>query len=172
MENYICINGKRAELTEEQIKQLGIELPKVNPFAKLTNDELYYFITNHGTIDDSDDLDYPIDKLRYNVANYCTDKSIMERRALHEILNRLLWRYSMEHKANEFKYSNTGRKIRYSIGYWESDDTWRSDGPGFHVTTYARGYELCPYFESEEIALNAIKEIVEPFMAEHPEFKW
>lgn len=28
MENYICINGKKTELTDEQLKQLGIETKK------------------------------------------------------------------------------------------------------------------------------------------------
>ena len=34
MENYIVINGKKAELTDEQLKQLGIESEKKrnNPF--------------------------------------------------------------------------------------------------------------------------------------------
>ena len=30
MENYICINGNKTELTEEQLKQLGIEEVKEN----------------------------------------------------------------------------------------------------------------------------------------------
>ena len=32
-ENYIVINGKRAELTEEQMKVLGIKVKK-NPFDR------------------------------------------------------------------------------------------------------------------------------------------
>lgn len=38
-ENYIVINGKKAELTEEQLKALGIEPEKKrkNPFAKSEN---------------------------------------------------------------------------------------------------------------------------------------
>lgn len=28
MENYICINGNKTELTEEQLKQLGYEYSK------------------------------------------------------------------------------------------------------------------------------------------------
>lgn len=29
MENYICINGKKTELTKEQLKQLGLDLPVI-----------------------------------------------------------------------------------------------------------------------------------------------
>lgn len=31
MNNYIVINGKKAELTEEQLKQLGISIEKEKP---------------------------------------------------------------------------------------------------------------------------------------------
>ena len=41
-ENYIVINGKRAELTEEQMKVLGIEVKK-NPFDRVSSDDRYYY---------------------------------------------------------------------------------------------------------------------------------
>lgn len=171
MENYICINGKKAELTEEQMKALGIELPKESPFDRVV-DGKYYFINTDGTVFPTRDWLTTTDNSLFEKANYCTDKAIMEQRALHEILSRLLWRYSMEHKANEIHKSATNRIVKYGIGYWEPDDTWRIDGTGFCPFTCSRGYSLEPYFESEEIAQNAIKEIIEPFMAEHPDFVW
>ena len=39
-ENYIVINGKKAELTNEQLKMLGIEVRK-NPFDRATGEEYY-----------------------------------------------------------------------------------------------------------------------------------
>lgn len=33
--NYIVINGKKAELTEEQLRALGIEKEKNNPFERV-----------------------------------------------------------------------------------------------------------------------------------------
>lgn len=47
MENYICINGNKTELTEEQLKQLGIEEVKENnpkrnnPFDRVDTGEPY-----------------------------------------------------------------------------------------------------------------------------------
>lgn len=38
MENYIVINGKKAELTKEQLEALGIEIEKKDPF-KLEEDK-------------------------------------------------------------------------------------------------------------------------------------
>lgn len=49
MDNYICINGKKAELTEEQIKALGIELPKT-PFSRTSVGGEYFYISSDGNI--------------------------------------------------------------------------------------------------------------------------
>ena len=44
MENYIVINGKRTELTEEQLKELGLIMEKKSPFERVkqgeTSDEM------------------------------------------------------------------------------------------------------------------------------------
>ena len=45
MKNYICIDGKKAELTEEQLKALGIEIKEDNIF-ELNYDKAFYFINN------------------------------------------------------------------------------------------------------------------------------
>lgn len=48
-ENYIVINGKKAELTEEQMKALGIEDKSVNPFAE--REQYVYTIVEPGGVD-------------------------------------------------------------------------------------------------------------------------
>ena len=161
-ENYIVINGKKAELTEEQLKALGIETEKANPFKrKLT----YYYISRTGEVMPCSDYDLPSNVGGYKVANYCTNKAIMEQRALHETLNRLLWRYSMEHKG-EHKKSWDGRDMFHVIMHWDNNDE------EFGICALSNAFGLEPRFDTKEIAKNAIKEIIEPFMKEHPEFKW
>ena len=161
-ENYIVINGKRAELTEEQLKQLGIEVPKTNPFERVCSHAnefySYYYISSSGNVCESVDSGYcngngTID-MRHKVANYCTDKSLMEQRALHETLNRLLWRYAMEH----------GGHGNSTVAYNPERDRFLIQGAHYKY--------LEPSFKTCKTAEAAIKEIVEPFMAEHPEFKW
>ena len=44
-ENYIVINGKKAELTNEQMEILGIKVRK-NPFERVSKNESYYNISN------------------------------------------------------------------------------------------------------------------------------
>ena len=62
MDNYICINGKKAELTAEQLKALGIELPKPSPFERVGNTANtfcnYYFISSTGSVDKTYDVGY------------------------------------------------------------------------------------------------------------------
>lgn len=162
MENYIVINGKKAELTPEQLKALGLEM-EINPFERVEEDKSYFFITGTGEIQMSIDADVTVNRGHLNAANYCTDREMMQQRAYAETLNRLLWRYSMEHNGREIDWSNTDDK--YRICYDFDDNRCR---------IYANSYTCTfgtPYFRTMETAENAIKEIVEPFMAEHPDFK-
>lgn len=158
MTNYICINGKKAELTEEQLKALGIELPKVSPFERVKKGNRFYCIDGFGKIFQFNDDRTSVSDGAFNNGNYCTDRSIMEQRLLHETLNRLLWRYSMEHKAE----NHTPCEIFYDC----------------ELKVWISGYlnrkcnYLSPRFDSKEIAENAIEEIVKPFMESHPNFKW
>lgn len=164
MDNYICINGKKAELTEEQMKALGIELPKKNPFERLPKTKPFYYITNKGNVEFGVEAkDFHCQQL-HNVGNYCTDKAIMEQRALHEILNRLLWRYSMEHGGDKIDWGNVSDK--YAI-YYESDT--KKYKVACWQTVYYSGNV---YFRTENVALAAIEAIINPFIAAHPEFKF
>ena len=161
MTNYICINGNKTELTEEQLKQLGIEIPKVNPFARVNKSNEYLFITSVGEVGYHRDINDHVDNACFNIANYCTDKAIMEQRALHETLNRLLWRYSMEHKENRDEHKIGGVCIKYTDTKW-------------HVYHFGWSYNIpgIIYFDNERIAENAIEEVIKPFMAAHPDFKF
>ena len=48
-DNYAVINGKKIELTGEQIKALEFEVRK-NPFERVAVDNMYYFISHFGII--------------------------------------------------------------------------------------------------------------------------
>ena len=165
MTNYICINGKKAELTEEQLKALGIELPKASPFERVKEDEIFYYIVSTGEIGTTRECLNGFDTKCFIAANYCTDKAMMEQRVLHETLNRLLWRYSMEHDGDKIDWSYTQQKKHYIFC---DVDTNR-----FYVD---HSWSCCGisrvYFYSQSIAENAIEEIIKPFMKAHPDFKF
>lgn len=163
-DNYIVINGKKAELTEEQLKALGIEVPKVNAFGR-RNNEGYYFVYANGDIGSAYDYNTTYDAEMHNVANYCTDKALMEQRALHETLNRLLWRFSMEHDGDKIGWQNPMSSKAYIYYDYQTK--------GWSITTTLKFRDVGQiYFYAKEIAKQAIEEIIKPFMAEHPEFKW
>lgn len=165
MKNYICINGNKTELTEEQLKQLGIELPKASPFARKKKNTKYFSIVQNGTVDWHYDNVDSFDKGCFDVANYCTDYNMMQQRALHETLSRLLWRYSMEHDGDKINWNIYDQRKHYIFVDVETNQ--------FHVD---HSWSCCGvdriYFYSKRIAEDAIEEIIKPFMAEHPEFKF
>lgn len=164
MESYIVINGKKAPLTEEQLKMLGIATERENPFKRNENKN-YYSISSYGdVICLHDDDTYSTHNANYKAANYCTDKNLMRQRALHETLSRLLWRYSMEHDGDKIDWKNDYER-KYYIYFSCANNKYSID-----FYRFIKGIDV--YFHTKEIAENAIKEIVEPFIAEHPDFVW
>ena len=163
MDNYIVINGKRAELTEEQLKALGIATEKENPFQRAIGKN-YYHIDTNGNVLCLHDTDNMANEIHFEHANYCTDKNLLQQRALHEILSRLLWRYSMEHDGNKIDWKDW-HQPKAAIYYDYKDNKFRA---GDH--RWAQYNSV--FFHTKEIAENAINDIVKPFMAEHPYFIW
>ena len=163
MDNYIVINGKKAELTQEQLEKLGIVVER-DPFARVGQYEKYFLIDYNDDVLENCDHKSHYDDKRFDIANYCTDKELMEQRALHETLNRLLWRYSMQNGGREIKYGKNTPKF---FIYWnESIERLRVER---WFTSCAFGVV---YFDTKDTAEAAIKEIVKPFMEQHPEFRW
>ena len=168
MDNYICIDGVKVLLNDSQISELRAILEKKKTkksslFERQSYGDEYYFINSIGEVVSSCDFTYDYDLTRYNNANYCTDEELLRQRALEEILARRLWRYSMEHGGDKIYWSDG--QCKYVI-YYDAED-------GLFYTT---SNTICQtinttYFVDRETALNAIKEVVEPFIKEYPGFK-
>ena len=158
--NKIIIDGKEYELSAELVEKIKAEVAEQekaeNPFERNV-DERYYYVDACGGVGTFIDIMDGTDNAHYSVGNYSTAKAIIEQRALHETLNRLLWRYSEMHGGGEkrggyFIYLSNMEDMR--VGH----------------CTYAGCGDV--YFRKKEVAEAAIKEVVEPFMAAHPEFVW
>ena len=168
MDNYICIDGVKVLLNDSQISELRAILKKKETknsflFERQKYGDEYYFINSIGEVGSSCDFTYDYDSIRHDNANYCTDEELLKQRALEEILARRLWRYSMEHGGDKIYWSDG--QCKYVI-YYDAED-------GLFYTT---SNTICQtinttYFVDRETALNAIKEVVKPFMKEHPDFK-
>lgn len=165
-ENYIMLNGKRVDLTEEQIEKLGIKVER-DIFEKQNYGGTYYWISSAGNaVEDKDVL--PLDNARYRVANYCADYSIMQQRALHETLSRLLWRFSMQNDGDKIDwYPQSDHCVdKYCIFY-------NNKLQQFNITINdVLKTQGTVYFHTKNVAQRAIDEIILPFMKEHPDFVW
>lgn len=162
--NKLILEGKEYTLSDELIKKIKSEIKKQKKqiFDRLEN-ESYFFISSSGQVkvyqEHYDNSDYG----HYLVGNYCHNKNLMEQRALRETLNRLLWRYSVEHD---------GEIVSYGI-----DNLWRIE---YNIVNH----DFClvwslvnitdgvVYFKTEETAKRAIEEVIKPFLENHPEFDY
>lgn len=164
MENYIVINGKKAELTIAQLEALGITI-KDDPFERKYGESYYCIEGSNGGVFEAIDKSTALDLERHNVANYCRDKKLMEQRVLHETLSRLLWRYSMQHDGDKIDWNNQNIpkyyiNFKYINNQFEVGNLWFS---------HLEGVVL---FYNQNIAISAIEQVVKPFMKEHPDFVW
>lgn len=164
---YLEIDGKRTKLTDEQLKALGLyeEPKKANSFERVRENEKFYFIDDCGIIGASTDCRGVFQNNVFDVANYCTDIELMQQRALHETLNRLLWRFSMENEGNKIDWEN-GKFDKWYIYYENRTEIMRTSDNCYQKN------EGAIYFYTREIAQRAINEIIKPFMKNNPKFVW
>ena len=169
MDNYICIDGAKVLLNDSQISELRTifeqrETKKNSPFKRQKYGDGYYHITSTGEVTSFSELDYPSDLARYDNANYCANEELLKQRALEEILARRLWRYSMEHGGDKIDWSDR-QQDKFAIYHNVANDSFYiTNNVGWQITSTT-------YFVDRETALNAIKEVVEPFIKEYPSFK-
>lgn len=171
MDNYICIDGVKVLLNDSQISELRATLEKnkskepvkASLFEKQNHGENYFYISTMGDVSECIDLTFSCDSLRYDIANYCTDEELLKQRALEEILARRLWRYSMEHDGDKIDWSDD--RDKFAIYY-------DAENGSFYITNNVDCQIInTTYFVDRETAMNAIKEVAEPFMKEYSGFK-
>lgn len=165
-ENYIVINGKKAELTEKQLKALGIEVEtkRKNPFERVSEGERYFYTTSNGADGALEEHDAFDDDFFEN-ADYFNDDRFAKQVALHQLLYRKLLKFAYDNGCEDTAEWDCCNR-HYHIIYSFNDKDFDFDGND------AFKRQGTVYFSSEEAAERAIKEVVEPFMKEHPDFVW
>lgn len=158
MKNYIVINGKRAELTEAQLKALGISIPQ-SPFGTLAEDQYAFFINEFGGVGAVDAKGNTAVRLN-KVANVFNDSNYAYDVTLHQTLYRQLlkFRCAIEDEGD--------KRPLYFISY----DSILGDCGIVPADEAIHFGEV--YFSEAENAIKAAKEIVRPFLKAHPNFKW
>lgn len=167
MTNNITVNMENLSDNERETLLSLIEKansPVVSPFEKAPNDKVFFFIDKYGDVaEDIEEGDYDTECLRA-VGNYCTDEELLQHRSLREVLNRLLWVYSMENRGNKISWEDDALIDKWYI-YKDADGI----GTEYLFTTKIDGVV---FFASKAIADNAIEEVVKPFIKKHPDFVW
>lgn len=161
-ENYIVINGKKMDLTDEQLKQLGIEVRK-NPFKNVGYDENYYYTDSFGTITQTTDNCNSVSTRFQNAANYFNDEDFANQVALHQLLYRKLLKFAYD---NGFEDREWGIKHKHWRIYYDTD----SDK--FDIDANDAFKYQGVYFSTRRGVERAIEEVVKPFRKEYPDFIW
>ena len=163
MENYIVINGEKAELTKEQLEKLGIKPERNNPFDRADFGGNYFIAREDGTVGSRIATSHDNDTWYYDNAAYFNDKEFAEQMSLKWLLNRKLEKYAWDNGAEDVEWD--GKKGHYLIYYYCYT--------GFDVEALAFcKYHNAVYFSDKKVAENAIEDVIKPFMEEHPNFKW
>lgn len=159
-ENYIVINGKRAELTEEQLKQLGIGLPK-NKRWRAKHGEKYYRVNTFNQVSSLRDVDSDDDTWLYHSHNYFKTKEEAEKYARVLETEMLLHKYADEHNED---MPWDGICEHYFL-YFNND--------AIHIGYFTFSKEARKiYFSSREIAGAAIEEIGKERIEEYLTYEW
>ena len=160
----LTIDGKEVQLTEEQLRLLGIEPKKKNPFDRVGNGDRFFAIDNMNGIQTCTEMSYARDEAYYNGINYFNDKKFAKQVALHQLLYRKLLKYSYDNEFEDEEWNGTNMHayIIYNFTRKNYDIRWTRDEkePG------------TVYFKTPTRATAALNEVVMPFVKEHPEFVW
>lgn len=165
MKNYIIINGKKSELTEEQLKALGIEVEKKrnNPFDR---SEKYCTILKGDTVAfNCVDSHSNYEDILCKDINYFNDVNFAQQVGWHELLNRKLLKYAWDNNAEDCEWNEAGVNSHYSIYF----DIAKGH---FAVADNHYCHSQNIYFSSEKVAKQAIEDVIKPFMTKHPNFVW
>ena len=162
-ENYLIIEGIKVPLTDEQvamIKGAGAQAKKT-AFSRAKEGEFYWLIGDNCVVEEAYEAGFGEDEERFKCANYCTDRRLIEERAIREELSRLLWRFSMENGGEDINWEDRSQlKYRIYIDFTDKLIKWK-----VIQNTYCKSLNEV-YFVDEDTAQRAIKEIIEPFCAD------
>ncbi len=146
------------EISEEEYKKLQPPKEKKTGYERVTEDNVFYFVSDRGDIEIGDDSFGFIDEEYYDVANYYSSETVAENNARADKLMRQLRRFAVEHRERgiNLNNANTGK---YYVWY-----NYGSGELGVSSVFWSRVFGVI-YFDSEETARAAIDEF-------HDELIW
>ena len=166
MKAKLIIEGKEieVEISEEEYKKLQSSEEKKTGYERVTEDNVFYFVSDRGDIEIGDDSFGFIDEEYYDVANYYSSETVAENNARADKLMRQLRRFSVEHRECGINFNDINIE-KYYMYYDYSDDEL---GVSFVLRTRNFGTIL---FDSEETAQAAINEFRDELIWYFTEYK-
>lgn len=161
-ENYIVINGKKVELTEEQLEKLGIEVLK-NRRVRVDKYQLYYFVDHNNLVLSTYDGYDTADDYCYYSHNYFKTKEGADKYARVLKTEMLLRQYADKHNED---MPWDGRCQHYAFYLNVNSNVIFAD----YYTFSKEARKI--YFSSKEIAEAAIEEIGEERIKEYLTYEW
>ena len=163
-ENYIVINGKKAELTEDQLRALGIE-PIKNKRWRARKDDIcrtYYYVSCDGRAYSAPELEDDTADFRYNSHNYFKTRDRAKQHAAVLETEMLLKKFADE-------YNDFDEYVHYEKFYL----AYIEDSPiSIYSASIRTGNARTIWFSTKEIAEQAIEEIGEDRIKEYLTYEW
>ena len=160
MKAKLIIEGKEIEIeiSEEGYKKLQLSEEKKTGYEHVTEDNVFYSVSDRGDIEIGDDSFGFIAEDYYDVANYYSSETVAKNNARADKLMRKLRRFAVEHRGNGVNLNDINTE-KYYVYYDYGNDELEST-----YTFCARVFGVI-YFDSEETARAAIDEF-------HDELIW
>lgn len=108
MKAKLIIEGKEIEIeiSEEEYKKLQPSEEKKTGYERVTEDNVFYYVSDRGDIEIGDDSFGFIDEEYYDVANYYSSEIVAENNARADKLVRQLRRFAVEHREDGGNFSD------------------------------------------------------------------
>ena len=166
MKAKLIIEGTEieVEISEEEYKKIQPPKEKETGYERVTEDNVFYSVSDRGDIEIGDDSFGFIDEEYYDVANYYSSEIVAENNARADKLMRQLRRFSVEHRECGVDFNSTKTEKHY-IYYNYDDNELRTT-----YMFYAKHFGVI-HFDSEETANAAIDEFHDELIWYFTEYK-
>ena len=162
--NRSVINALEVAVEAIENKENSKKLNKT-PFDRVNNNKLYCFIDSNDKIHQEEENNDSFDDELYECSNYFNNKDFAKQVMLHQLLYRKLLKFKLERDWANSTTDDNDDKFWYFID--------KAGGEPYVQCEYMNGKCFGRiYFNSSEIAAQALTDIVLPFLKEHTDFIW
>ena len=160
MKAKLIIEGKEieVEISEEEYKKIQPSEEKKTGYERVTEDNVFYYVSDRGDIEIGDDSFGFIDEEYYDVVNYYSSETVAENNARADKLMRQLRKFSVEHRERGVNFNDTNIEKYYICYDYASDELEVSS------VVFSKNFGAI-YFDSIKVARAAIDEF-------HDELVW